>query len=143
MKKKGFTLVELMLVVLIVAILAAVLVPMIIGKINKAKWSEANASAGTVRTAVRVYYAENPGAAVLLTGVTLDDLTLQDTLGFSASDLTGTYFGPQDYTIDSVNAEGIAIIIVTSRGINGGPPNGDSRTLEEDGEFVDSTPAAP
>ncbi|MFH1616874.1 MAG: type II secretion system protein [Planctomycetota bacterium] len=139
MRRKGYTLVELMVVVLIVAILAAVLVPMLIGKIEKAKWSEGNAAAGTVRTAVRVYFAEDPTAAQALTG-TLDDTTLQDTLGFSASDLTGTYFGPQDYEIDSVSVDGIATIIVTSRGINGGPTAGDSRTLELDGDFTDSTP---
>jgi len=59
-KRKGFTLVELMVVVLIVTILAAVAMPLLSGRIDSSKWSEANAGAGTIRTAVRAYFAENP-----------------------------------------------------------------------------------
>lgn len=44
---KAFTLIELMVVVLIVGILAAASVPLMRGRIDSAKWSEANATAGT------------------------------------------------------------------------------------------------
>ena len=47
-----------MVVILIVGILAAVAIPLMQGRIDKAKWSEANATAGTIRTAVRAYAAE-------------------------------------------------------------------------------------
>jgi len=58
MKRKGFTLIELMVVILIVAILAAVLVPMMRGRIDAAKWSEANAACAQIKTAVKAYCAE-------------------------------------------------------------------------------------
>ncbi len=114
-RTKGFTLVELMVVILIVGILAAVAIPLMQGRIDKAKWSEANATAGTIRTAIRAYAAETSVAtAVGLVGETLDDATTQAALGFSNNDLEGTYFTAADYEITSVSAAGIAAITVTS-----------------------------
>ena len=133
--KKAFTLVELMVVILIVGILAAVAIPLMQGRIDKAKWSEGNASAGTIRTAIRAYAAETSVATAQgLVGNTLDDATTQAALGFDASDLTGTYFVPSDYTITSVNANGIASITV-SGGSQADSPTG-SYLLEEDGDWV-------
>jgi len=112
--RKGFTLVELMVVILIVGILAAVAIPLMQGRIDKAKWSEANATAGTIRTAIRAYSAETSVAtAVTLVGKALDDGATQAALGFSATDCEGTYFASSDYTITAVNATGIATITVT------------------------------
>lgn len=113
--RKGFTLVELMVVILIVGILAAVAIPLMQGRIDKAKWSEANATAGTIRTAIRAYAAETSVAtAATLATNTLDDAATQAALGFSASDLEGTYFTASDYQISAVDGNGIASILVTS-----------------------------
>ena len=131
--KRGFTLVELMVVVLIVSILAAVAIPLLSGRIDSAKWSEANAGAGTVRTAVRAYAAEQGIAAAQLLSGKMDVAATQAALGFSAADLTGTYFVPGDYNIDSVNANGIAVITVT--GSQGNAPSG-SYTLNAAGTWV-------
>jgi len=108
---KGFTLIELMVVILIVGILAVASIPLMLGRVNSAKWSEANAMAGTVRSAVRAYFAET-GSSVAIVG-TLDDATIQGLLGFSDTDLTGTYFVPGDYEITAVDATGKATVVVT------------------------------
>ncbi len=134
---KGFTLVELMVVILIVGILAAVAIPLMQGRIDKAKWSEANAAAGTIRTSIRAYAAETSiaTAATNLVGETCDDSTVQGYLGFGSNDLTGTYFSAADYTVTSVNATtGIASITVAG-GRNANSPTG-SYLLEEDGDWV-------
>ena len=89
-ERKGFTLIELMVVILIVGILAAVAIPLMRGRIDSAKWSEGKAMMGTIGTALRAYSAEKG-----------DDGTWPPSLvqlGFMAGDLTGTYFVDADFT---------------------------------------------
>lgn len=126
--RKGFTLIELMVVILIVGILAAASIPLMRGRIDSAKWAEANATAGTIKSAVRVYFAENG------TGITgsMSVPATQTALGFTSGDLTGTYFVPGDYNIDSVDANGNAVITVTGSQTNA--PTG-SKTLAADGTW--------
>jgi type IV pilus assembly protein PilA len=132
--RRCFTLIELVIVILIVGILASILIPIMRGRINAAKWSEAKATAGTIRRAVRVLAAEKGIAeAQALTG-SLGVAETQTALGFSGTDLIGTYFVPSDYNIDLVNAEGTAQITVTAS-VVGGPPAGETRTLTVAGEW--------
>jgi prepilin-type N-terminal cleavage/methylation domain-containing protein len=109
---KGFTLIELMVVILIVGILAAVAVPILRGRIGQAKWTEGAAIAGTIRAAVRAYYTEDSAAATALAGSTLD--TIQGTLGFMPGDLTGQYFQASNFEVTSVDVDGNAVITVTA-----------------------------
>ncbi|MEJ5258632.1 MAG: type II secretion system protein [Anaerohalosphaeraceae bacterium] len=126
--KKGFTLIELMVVILIVGILAAASIPLMRGRIESAKWAEANATAGTIKSAVRVYFVEHGTAPTGSLGVA----ATRQALGFQDADLTGTYFVPGDYNIDSVDANGNAQITVTGSQPNA--PSG-SKTLYVDGRW--------
>ena len=82
--RKGFTLIELMVVIFIVGILAAVAVPLMRGRIDAAKWSEGRAIMGTIATGLRAHVAEQGGNFTAVP-------TLAQ-LGFAANDLDGTYF---------------------------------------------------
>lgn len=128
LKSNGFTLIELMVVILIVGVLAAAAVPLMRGKIDRSKWTEANATAGSIRTAVKVYFIETGDT---VTG-NLSDAAVLQALNMQSADLTGTYFGPSDYEIDSVSADGIAAITVT--GSQSNAPSG-SMTLSANGTW--------
>lgn len=131
--RKGFTLIELMVVILIVGILAAASIPLMRGRIDSAKWAEANATAGTVKSAVRVYFAEHGEDETNANVVgALDDGDIQTALGFTDGDLTGTYFTPGDYEVTAVDENGNATITVT--GSQDNAPEG-SKTLSPDGTW--------
>ena len=59
--KRGFTLIELVIVIAILGILALYAVPKYQGLIEEARSSEARAQLGTVRSAMGIYYAKNHG----------------------------------------------------------------------------------
>ncbi len=59
MNKKGFTLIELMVVVVIIGILAAVAVPKLFGMIAKSKASEVGPAAGTYVKMQQAYISES------------------------------------------------------------------------------------
>ncbi|MCM8827803.1 MAG: prepilin-type N-terminal cleavage/methylation domain-containing protein, partial [Candidatus Omnitrophica bacterium] len=89
--QKGFTLIELMVVVIIVGILAAVAIPIYRSNIKKAAASEGAALLGAVLTAQKVYYAENNTYTTTKTNLNVET--------------TGNkYF--TDYTVSSADANG-------------------------------------
>jgi len=87
--RKGFTLVELMVVILIVGILAAVAIPIMRGRIDSAKWSEGRSMMGTVASAIRAYVAEKDTWDAGMDGGFANWGTQ---LGFRDEDFDGTYF---------------------------------------------------
>lgn len=89
--RKGFTLIELMVVILIVGILAAVAIPLMRGRVDSAKWSEGKSVAGTIATSLRAYAAEKGGQGAWA------NPTLAN-LGFTAGDMQGSYFASTNYS---------------------------------------------
>ncbi len=131
--RKGFTLIELMVVIFIVGILAAVAIPIMRGRIDSAKWSEGKAGAGSVRTAARAFQAEK-GPAYAYVGTSLTDL------GFAAGDLNGKYFLDACYAIvfTAVAAPGYDTYVVTvtaALGTADRPSTPATVTLDQDGAW--------
>jgi len=125
-KRKGFTLVELMVVILIVGILAAVSVPILRGRIEQSKWTEGAATAGAIRVAVRAKFAEDPTTVGAWSDQAVSGVLTS--LGFQSGDLTGRYFAAGNFTISSVDTNGNAAIAVSApTGLSG------SGTLDNSG----------
>ncbi len=115
--RKGFTLNELMVVIFIIGILAAVAVPLMRGRIDSAKWSEARTAAGTIKTAVRslVTTMDPNYTEYAVIEDSLGNGLLALLLGFTNTSLEGSYFNQADYTIADVNGvDGTCVITVNS-----------------------------
>jgi prepilin-type N-terminal cleavage/methylation domain-containing protein len=65
---RGFTLIELMLVVAIIALLAAIAIPKFADLVVKAKEAAVRGKLGTVRSLISIYYADNEGRYPWLSG---------------------------------------------------------------------------
>ncbi len=61
-QRQGFTLLELLMVVIIVGILAAVAIPQLSDFVEKSRGAEAVANLGAIRTGIAAYQLENAGA---------------------------------------------------------------------------------
>src|ERR1700674_4881311 len=95
---KGFTLVELMIVVAIIAILASIAVPAYNGYILRGKFAEAAGALAATRVKMEQYYQDNraySASGVAAGGGCISPATVNFTLGCALSGTTG-------YTVDAV-----------------------------------------
>src|ERR1700746_3758307 len=58
-KSQGFTLIEIMVVVTIIAILAAIVVPQVVGRVDDARVQKAKADVQTLNGALNIYKLDN------------------------------------------------------------------------------------
>ena len=128
--QKGFTLVELMIVVVIVGILAAVAIPMYTGQIKKARASEAEATLGSIRSSLRVMYAENreyPDAPT--SGYPWDIVGI----GIDSTDLVGKNFAATEYQYASTHNDSFTVTVTgTAAAVSG-----ITRQINQDGDITD------
>jgi len=95
---KGFTLIELMIVVAIVGILAAIAVPKFADLVRKANEGATKGNLGAIRSAVTIYYAEQSGVFPNSTADGTD--TTPGALGFTLVTNNGMFISkmPNCYT---------------------------------------------
>jgi len=130
-KREGFTLVELMVVAVIVAILAAVAIPLMSANKTRAMATEAEAGLGTIRTVLRGMYAETGHYNVDLDGATITSTDPIDLPGLSAGDLDGKYFEDGDYEM-SLQSQAYTLTATGS----GDDVGSVQITLDEDGDWT-------
>jgi prepilin-type N-terminal cleavage/methylation domain-containing protein len=114
--RSGFTLVELMVVAVIVAILAAVAVPMMGVNRKRAMATEAESALGTVRGAMRAMYAETRDYSRSFTGSAVGPGAVTVIPGVGPVDLEGQYFRTDNYEIESV---GVTTFVLRCSGSTG------------------------
>ena len=126
--RRAFTLVELMVVVVIVGILAAVAVPLFSGNISAAKFTEAVSAAGTIRQELALYKAEKGSYPTVASGTEPNGWDLNVT----NADLGTKYFDHDDY--DLVSTATSFLIVVTGGGSRAdAPASGTSISLDQNG----------
>ncbi len=140
-KEQGFTLIELMIVVIVVGVLAAVAIPMYQVVPKRSMGTEATAALGLVKDAMRTYYAEHhtysdasfgDGAPVTAGGV----------LVVNPNDLEGRYFSEDCYTFDgapTANTFKIKCDGDQSTASHGSDVAGVIKTIDQNGELVHSS----
>ena len=94
-KRRGYSLAELFVVILIVTVLASIMLSLMRGRADSAKWSEGKSRAGLIATAIRAWNAgyNMPGSWTNAPG-SLGAATL----GFGTNDLKGKYFDESNFT---------------------------------------------
>ncbi len=142
-KKSGFTLVELMVVAVIVAILAAVAIPLMSGNRQRAMMTEAEAGLGTMRTSLRAMFAQSGKYTKDIDNVDIAAGAAASAIsGINVGDLDGRYFNDAAYKISAVSDTTYTLTATGSDSTADGKDDvaGIVVTLDDKGAFVRTTP---
>ncbi len=104
LNRKGFTLIELVMIIVILGILAAVAIPRYVSMQGEAKIAAEKGVVGGVRAGIMTYFAKNKAWPTTLTTTTIFDEVLTETPDdWTQSGTTYTGPGGGSYTYDNTN----------------------------------------
>ena len=138
MDKKGVTLIEMLIVVAIIGILAAVAIPAYVGQQTRAARTEAYTNLQTLRLLEEQYYAENgcyyrTGATPVCTNATISGVAnIQAATflpGFKPGDDASLSF---TYSIETTGTTVASAFTATATGKTGTRVDGDSFWIKQD-----------
>lgn len=155
MKKKGFTLIELMVVITIIGLLAAIAIPRFAGVTDSAKIANVQGNLSSLRTSIEMYNVKNGMYPKLVGATNLEDVKdttaatatpFSELYGKSVMPTTPGYGSPEikevNTVIEAANATGNALYNSTSAGTGGWSyraTDGAIRAFIKDGAYGDTT----
>jgi len=131
-EESGFTLVELLVVMLILGILAAIAVPAFFSQRDKARDADSKAAVRTAQTAIESYATDNGGsyagadaAKLIAIEPTLSDGNLTTVTGNGTTGYTLKSTSDTANVFEITRAGGTTDLKCTTAGKGGCPPSGD------------------